>query len=279
MLDRVVPFLEHEAASDDFPGQQTGRFIRWRRLNPFGGQSEVAEPQQLGGLHAPSRGIVSHAQVGLDVLGEQFAQPVRLDGRGERQDGVDLLVPALDFADFGGHKERTVLNHAFAREHTAPPVHEFATERAGVESASDAIREADEDALLQRLVRDFAGLHFETLAFGDAEEMIEQRPDLSCRDGVDAKLAAGIEPEVVFRRVGPGAHENPEVRRSFLAEKVLASRVDVASGIAKQQVATLRKRGDEAGLIDTTVFLRGEQHPRVTRVHRKREHATAGRSD
>src|SRR6185295_16957426 len=104
-----------------------------------------------------------------------------------------------------------VLHDAFARQHAATPVHELATKRALVEPQRDAIREPDEHTFLQRFILHVTRFRVEPFAFGDAEEMIEQRADLPRGDGVDAELAAGIEAELVLRRVSPGAHEDPEI--------------------------------------------------------------------
>jgi hypothetical protein len=97
-------------------------------------------------------------QIGFDVVRKQFTQPVNFDGRGERQDGVHLAVAAFDLADFRRHEERAVLHLALARQHAAPAVDEFATQRALIQPPRHAVAEADEDALLQRLVLHLVGL-------------------------------------------------------------------------------------------------------------------------
>ncbi len=116
-------------------------------------------------------------------------------------------------------------------------------------------------------------------SFGDAEKLFEQRPDLPRGDGVDAQPAAGVEAELVLRRVIPRPHQNPEIRRRLFAQQILAERIRVAVHVAQQQIAALRERGDEAGLVDAAIFLRREQHARVTRMQRKREHLAADGGD
>ena len=85
--------------------------------------------------------------------------------------------------------------------------------------------------------------------------------------------------ELVLHRVTPGAHENPEIGRCFFAEQIFTGGIGFAVHASEEQIASLGKRGDERGLIDTTVFLRSEQHAGVARVQREGEHFAANRSD
>ena len=109
-------------------------------------------------------------------------------------------------------------------------MHQFAAQRAGIEPARHPVAEADQDALLQRFVRNGSrGLVSEPFAPRDAQELLEQRPDLPRRDGVNAEPAAGLEAEVVLRGVIPRAHQDPEkVRRRLLAQQILRRRAVIA---------------------------------------------------
>jgi hypothetical protein len=75
--------------------------------------------------HASSGGIEIDAQLGLEILGKQLAQPVGLDRGGEREKRVDRLVLAFDFPHFGDDEQWAVLNDAFPRQHAAASVNQF----------------------------------------------------------------------------------------------------------------------------------------------------------
>ena len=217
--------------------------------------------------------------IALDVIGEKFAQPLDLHRRAERQNCVHLAVAAFDLADFCRDKKRTVLHHAFAREHAAPAVNQFAAQCALIQAARHAVAEADENALLQILILHLAWLRVEALVFGDAQKLIKQRPDLFRGDGVDAQLAARVHAELVVERKTPGAHQNPKIRRRLFAEQIFPRRIHFLAAIAQQQIASLRQRRDEARLMHAAVCLRREQHPRITRMQRKRQHLAADLRD
>ena len=178
------------------PWSQFGNGNRPARISPAsnraaasagGGSTRLADkrqsakPHQLGGLHAFRGGIEVDVQIGFNVLGKKLAQPVRFNRRGQGKNGVYLLVARFNLADFRGDEERAVLHGAFPRQHAAPVVHEFATQCALVQPPGHPVAEPDENALLQRLVLDLARLCIETLVFGDAQKLLEQRPDLRAR--------------------------------------------------------------------------------------------------
>ena len=92
-----------------------------------------------------------------------------------------------------------MLHGAFARQHAAPVVNEFAAQRALVQPPRHAVAEnpmrmhfCNASSFTSR------GFVSRPSLFGDAEELFEQRPDLPRGDGVDAELAAGVEAELVF---------------------------------------------------------------------------------
>ena len=91
------------------------------------------------------------------------------------------------------------------------------------------------------------------------------------------ELAAGVEAELVVGRVRPRAHQNPKIRRGLFAQQIFAGGRHLAPNVAQEQVAALGERGHEAGLMDAAVFLRRQQHARVTRMQRKREHLAPDR--
>ena len=79
----------------------------------------------------------------------------------------------------------------------------------------------------------------------------------------------------LFAGVVPGAHQDPEIAAGLFAEQILAAARGVAVHVAQQQVAALGERGDQAGLVDAAVILRRQQHARIARVQRKRQHLAA----
>ncbi len=109
------------------------------------------------------------------------------------------LSRAFDLADFRDDEQRTVLHHAFARQHAAPAMDEFAAQCPLIHPPRHAIAETDENAFLQRLVFHFARLRVEAFVLGDAEKLLEQRPDLPRGDGVNAQLAAGVHAKLIVR--------------------------------------------------------------------------------
>ena len=230
-------------------------------------------------MHALRGGVELDVQLGFHVPREKLAEPVRFNRRGQGKNGTDLLVARFNLADFSNDKERTVLHSAFARQHAAPAVNEFTTQRALVQPPRHTVAEPDENALLQRLILDFTRLGVETFSLGDAEKLIQQRPDLSRGDGVNAKLAAGVEVKLVLRRVCPRTHQNPEIGRGLVAQQIFAGGHHFAPDVAQQQIAALSERGHETGLMDAAVCLRRQQHARVTRMQRKGQHLAAGRGD
>ena len=231
------------------------------------------------GIDAFGCGVVKDARRGSDILGKKFLKPFLFDDGGEAKDGVDGFVFAFDFADFGDDEQVAVMDDAFAGECAAAAMNEFAAECAGIDATANAIAEADENAFVERFILNFARGGFEAFAFGDVEELLKEGTDLTSGDCVNAEPAAGIDSILVARGVGPGAHENPKIASGFFAEKIFA----VAGGgfvdVAKEKVAALGERGDEARLVNAAVVMRGEEHAGVARVKRESEHFAAEGSD
>ena len=98
------------------------------------------------------------------------------------------------------HEQRTVLHFAFTGQHAPPAMDEFAAQGALVHPPRHAVAETDEDAFLQRLVFHLAGLRVEALGFGDAQKLLEQRPDLPGGDRMNAELAADVHAKLIFAR-------------------------------------------------------------------------------
>ena len=91
--------------------------------------------------------------------------------------------------------------------------------------------------------------------------------------------AAGFGPEVAGGGLVPGAQQEPEVAAGIFAEEILSVAGGVAIDDAQEEVAALGQSGEQAGLIDATVILRGNQHAGVARVQREGEHLPTERGD
>ena len=96
---------------------------------------------------------------------------------------------------------------------------------------------------------------------------------------MNAQLAAGLHPELIVHRVAPCPHDHPEIRTRLVPQQILAGRFHVATGIAQEQVAPLGQGRHQTGLVDTLVFLGRQQHARVPRMQRKRQHLAANGRD
>ena len=132
---------------------------------------------------------------------------------------------------------------------------------------------------MKGFIFDLARRNFQAFAFGNVEELLEKRADLTRRDGVDAESAAGIDPILIARGVGPGAHENPKIAASLITEEIFPVAGSGFIDIAKEEVAALGERGDEASLVNASVILSGKQHAGVAGMERKGQHFAADRSD
>ena len=66
-----------------------------------------------------------------------------------------------------------MLHPAFAGEHAAPAVDEFAAQGALIQPAGHAVAEPDKNALLHDLVLHVIRTGIETLILGDAQELLE----------------------------------------------------------------------------------------------------------
>ena len=111
-----------------------------------------------------------------------------------------------------------MLDLALSRQHSAPPVHQLAAQRAEVQSPGHPIAEADQDAFLQSLVLHLVGPDIEAFVFRDAQKLIKQRAHLFCGDRMYAQLATGIQSELVIKGITPCAHQYPEVGRRLFSQ-------------------------------------------------------------
>ncbi len=117
------------------------------------------------------------------------------------------------------------------------------------------------------------------MAFVDGEKLLEQLARLPRAERVDAQAAAAAGIEVAVLREAKRAHEQEEIGLVFRAEQVVAFLVHLAALAAGEKVARLRERGEQRDGPHAIPFARGEQHPRITRMHREREHLAAHGAD
>ena len=125
----------------------------------------------------------------------------------------------------------------------------------------------------------FALCRVQALAPGDFEELLEERADLPGGGGMHAQAAAGFEPEVVGGGLLPCAHQEPEVAARLFTQQILAPARGVAVHVPQEQVAALGEGGEQAGLINAAVMLRGQQHAGIPRVQREGQHLPADGSE
>src|SRR6185369_12898076 len=126
-----------------------------------------------------------------------------------------------------------MLDNTLPREHSAPVMDQVATQGARIDTPREPVTEAGQNAFFQSLIRNVSGQGIQSLAFGDIKKLLEEGSHLARGDHVDAKPAAGLQPELVFRRVTPRAHQNPKIAGSLLAKQVFAQPGDVAIDIAQ----------------------------------------------
>ena len=105
--------------------------------------------------------------------------------------------------------------------------------------------------------------------------MLPELSRLARGAGVDSEARTASRIEVVLFRETKGAQQNEKIGFILAAEKILALVAHLLALRAAEQIAALGERGDERNPADATLFLRREQHARVTRMNRKGEHALA----
>lgn len=113
------------------------------------------------------------------------------------------------------------MDDTFPGQQATAAVDEVASESSGVEATGDVVGEGDEEAASEVRFVELAWLHVEVLAFGKAEEGLEQGGDLAGGGGVDTDTLAGVEAELVVGGVLPGLHEVEEIGGGPIAEAVL----------------------------------------------------------
>src|SRR5205823_10707960 len=101
-----------------------------------------------------------------------------------------------------------------------------------IETAGDAVAEADQNALLQSLFSDLRGVGSETFFTRDANELFQQWSDLPGRDTMNADSAQRVHSKLIVHRILPGAHQDPEIRGTPAAEKIFTRRRNVFARIA-----------------------------------------------
>ena len=80
---------------------------------------------------------------------------------------------------------------------------------------------------------------------------------------------------MVLFREAKGAQQNEKIGFILAAEEIFALVAHLFSFGAPEQVAALGERGDERDAAHAALFLRREEHARITRVDRKGEHPPA----
>ena len=171
------------------------------------------------------------------------------------------------------------MNRAFPREHAAPAVDERATQCPHIEAHCDLIGKSGEDATLDRVRFCFAGLNIEAFVAGDGEELFPELSSLSGRAGIDAESPASSRIEATLFRITKGPHQNEEIGFGLAAQDVITIFAGLFAFEAAKKIAALGERCDERNGGDTAVLLRGEQHLRVTRVYRERQHPAPDRGN
>src|SRR5438046_964232 len=126
-----------------------------------------------------------------------------------------------------------MLDNTLPREHSTPAMDQVAPQGARIDTPREPVTEAGQNALFQSLVRHVARPGIKSLPPGDIKKLLKEGSHLASRDHVDAKPAAGLQPELVFRGVTPCAHQNPKITGSFLPKQVFPEPGNVAIDIAQ----------------------------------------------
>src|SRR5262245_52848962 len=106
------------------------------------------------------------------------------------------------FPDLRRDDQRAVAYHALLGKHSTPAVNDFAASRVRI-GAGDAIAKADQDAFAKRVFRESVRITgarrcLQPFFVGDSQELFMQRPYLPGSGRMDAHLATGVRPELMF---------------------------------------------------------------------------------
>ena len=134
MLDIVRPVRERTATGDHFLCQEFGgAFIR-RCIELCALQDKVPKEKIFFLLNAPGDRIKENLIQRSKIFREKLAKPLFTDTRDLREQNNQFVIPALDFADLAGHKERAFLDNAFSSEDAVSAVDEIAAKRPGIDA-------------------------------------------------------------------------------------------------------------------------------------------------
>ena len=166
------------------------------------------------------------------------------------------------------------MNRALAREHAAPAMNQRATQRSRVQAHRNLIGKTGENAALDRARLRFVALQIEFFVTGDGEKLLGELGGFAGGAGVDTELRATARIEAALFRVAKRAHQDEKIGFGFTAQDVVAIFAGLFAVEATKEIPSLGERGDQRDRRDAVIFLCGEQHSRVTRMDREREHAT-----
>ena len=68
------------------------------------------------------------------IVREKFAKPLFTDARDLREQNDQFVIPALDFANFAGHEQRTLLDNAFSSQDAMSAVDKIAAQGPGIDA-------------------------------------------------------------------------------------------------------------------------------------------------
>ena len=145
--------------------------------------------------------------------------------------------------DFVRHEQRGFIRHGFARQFSAPLMHQLAAQRAAVQTARDLVREAGQHAFGNVRIVGRRGFQRQVLVRGDSQEIVAQRADLTRGRRVNSQPAATIQVKIILPRIIPCAHEHQQVGVAP-AEQFAASLRRFFACVTHQNRAPLGDGGD-----------------------------------
>ena len=135
---------------------------------------------------------------GMKVLWKQLAQPLRLHGRGQSQEGQNTPAATGHFSNAAHDHQLRLLHHRLAHQTAGAPFGEETVQRSGVLSDAHLVYESGTKGLEQPLIpclgRGRPGIaSHHLLALGNAHQLLEGVLHLPGCLGVDAMPATGLQ--------------------------------------------------------------------------------------
>ena len=104
----------------------------------------------------------------------------------------------------------------------------------------------------------------------DAQELLEERPDLPRRLGIYPQPPAAVHLVAALLGVAPSAHQHKKIRLGLAVDHVVAAILGMCSLPAREQIPSLSQCGDQGDRPHAAIILSSQEHARIARVDWKR---------